>query len=41
LVAYSDLLDNAYSTIREFRRGDVVSPRLLPKCSIPVDALLP
>src|SRR5262245_50112121 len=41
LVAYAEPKENTYSVIRQFRRGDILTPRLLPDCRIPVDALLP
>lgn len=41
VIAYSDLQDGTYRTVREFRRGEVLAPRLLPDCSIPIEILLP
>jgi Uma2 family endonuclease len=41
LITYSDLFKNAYSTVRQFGRGDTVRPHLLSDCLIPVDVLLP
>jgi Uma2 family endonuclease len=41
VTAYSDQDNAAYRTVRQFRRGEKLSPRLLPACVIPVDALLP
>jgi Uma2 family endonuclease len=41
LLAYSDVRDKSYSTCREFHRGDVLAPVLLPDCRIAVDVLLP
>ena len=41
VVAYSDPDGTTYRTIRQFHRGEKLTPQLLPDCSIPVDALLP
>jgi Uma2 family endonuclease len=41
LVAYAEPKENTYSVVRQFRRGNVLTPSLLPDCKIPVDALLP
>jgi Uma2 family endonuclease len=41
LITFGDPVNNTYTTIREFHRGENVSPRLLAQCPIPVDALLP
>ena len=41
LLAYSSPVGDSYQSIREFRRGDTVTPSLLPDCVIPVDLLLP
>jgi Uma2 family endonuclease len=30
-----------YRTVREFHRGDVVAPQLLPDCQLQIDVLLP
>ena len=30
-----------YKTVREFHRGDVLAPRLLPDCLLKIDVLLP
>jgi len=38
---YSDIHEKSYRTVRQFVRGDSVTPILLPQCSIPVAALLP
>jgi len=41
VVSYSDADGATYRTVRQFRRGEKLTPVLLPDCSIPVDALLP
>jgi Uma2 family endonuclease len=41
VIAYSQPRESTYSVFHEFRRGDKISPELLPDCQIPVDALLP
>jgi Uma2 family endonuclease len=41
LRVYSDVLHGAYHTVRQFRRGDMISPMLLPDCSLVIDTLLP
>jgi Uma2 family endonuclease len=41
LHVYSDVHEEAYSTIRQFRRGDTISPIQLPACSIAIHTLLP
>jgi len=43
VVCHSNPKDglDRYQTVREFRRGDVLSPRLLPGCTLAVDILLP
>jgi hypothetical protein len=41
LIAYSEPRQSTYSVVRRYRRGDVVAPRLLPDCGIPVGVLLP
>jgi Uma2 family endonuclease len=41
VITYSDAENAAYSAVRQFRRGETLSPRLLPSCVIPVDVLLP
>ena len=41
LHVYSDVHEEAYRTNRQFRRGDTISPMLLPACSLVIDTLLP
>src|SRR6266852_2896888 len=41
LIAYSDFQKKTYRSVREFHRGDVLTPQLLPDCRIPVEILLP
>ncbi|HEY2381399.1 MAG TPA: Uma2 family endonuclease [Terriglobia bacterium] len=41
VIAYSDLEAGVYRTVREFRRGEVLAPQLLPDCRIPIEILLP
>ncbi|HET9132232.1 MAG TPA: Uma2 family endonuclease, partial [Terriglobia bacterium] len=41
LLVYSDLRNNSYAACRELRRGEVISPALLPDCRIAVNVLLP
>ena len=38
---YVDIQERHYQTIRQFKRGEFITPRLLPDCRIPVDILLP
>jgi Uma2 family endonuclease len=41
VITYSNPAKNTYRTIQTLQRGNVLTPRLLPECSIPVDVLLP
>ena len=41
LVAYTDLRENTYRTTRQYQRGDMIAPHLLPECRMPIDVLLP
>jgi Uma2 family endonuclease len=41
IVTYSDRTDRGYQTERVFQRGSTLTPKLLPDCPIPADALLP
>jgi Uma2 family endonuclease len=41
LLAYSDSKGDGYLTVREFHRGDVLAPLLLPDCQLSIDILLP
>jgi Uma2 family endonuclease len=43
MLCYSDPEKDAehYRTVREFHRGDVVAPQLLPDCLLQIDVLLP
>ena len=40
VVVYSQLRDGAYQSVREFRRGQTLSPAALPNLSVPVDSIL-
>jgi len=41
LLAYSDIHQKTYRTVRQYRRGDSIAPLLLPDCTIAIDNLLP
>lgn len=41
IIAFFDAYGSSYRTVRQFHRGEELTPRLLPDCSIPADALLP
>jgi len=41
VIAYSDRQEDTYRSIREFRRGQMLKPQLLPECPIAADLLLP
>jgi Uma2 family endonuclease len=41
IIVYRDLDNAAYRNVQQFRRGEKLTPRLLPGCSIPVESLLP
>jgi Uma2 family endonuclease len=41
LLVHSKPEKDEYQDVRELRRGDTVTPSLLPDCTIPVDLLLP
>ena len=41
LFAYSDIRENIYRTVRQYRRGDAIAPLLLPDCTIAISNLLP
>jgi len=41
VLAYSLNRNGSYRTVRQYRRGDVLTPTLLPDCSISVDNILP
>jgi Uma2 family endonuclease len=41
LVVYSDVREDTYASRREFQRGQILAPHLLPDCRITVDVLLP
>jgi Uma2 family endonuclease len=41
VIAFSDASGGTYRKIQQFRRGEKLSPQLLPDCLIPIDALLP
>ena len=38
---YTDARGGTYQTVRQYATGDVIVPRVLPECQIPVDILLP
>ena len=40
VVVYSQLRDGAYQSVREFRRGQTLSPGALPNLSVTVEAIL-
>ena len=41
IIAYSDIQEKTYRAVRQFHRGDTITPQLLPECRIPADILLP
>ena len=41
VVVYSGLSQKTYTKTRQFARGAIITPQLLPGCPIPVDVLLP
>jgi Uma2 family endonuclease len=41
VIAQTDVDRDMYRTVRRFRRGDTLTPKLLPECRIPADILLP
>ena len=41
IYAHSDRHQKTYRLVQQFRKGDVISPELLPECRIAVDNLLP
>jgi Uma2 family endonuclease len=41
VFAYSGPGEKSYGVVRQFRKGEVLAPELLPECRIPVEALLP
>ncbi len=41
LIAYSEPRENNYAALHLYRRGDTITPSLLPGCQIPVHVLLP
>jgi Uma2 family endonuclease len=41
VYAYSDRHEKSYRLVRQFRRGEILAPELLPDCRIPVENLLP
>ena len=43
VICYSEPVEagDHYKTVREFHRGDVLAPRLLPDCLLKIDVLLP
>lgn len=40
LIAYTDVHDGEYRSVRVLKREDVLAPQLLPECSIAVGSLL-
>ena len=41
IIAYSDVHEKTYRAVRQFHRGDTITPQLLPECRIPAGVLLP
>jgi len=41
LFVYGDLRDKSYRLVRQFHRGDLIVPQLLPECRLQIDVLLP
>lgn len=41
VFAYSNPSDNEYRLVREYHRGDMIAPQLLPECKFQIDVLLP
>jgi len=41
LWTYSGIHERTYQVIRQFHRGDFITPQLLPDCRVQVDVLLP
>jgi Uma2 family endonuclease len=41
IIVYSDAEGSTYRTVRLVHRGEQLTPRLLPDCTIPAEALLP
>ena len=41
VLAYSDPREKSYRVVRQFHRGDFITPQLLSACRIPIDVLLP
>ncbi len=41
VFAYSDNREGSYRTVRQYRRGDTITPVLLPGSTIAVDHILP
>ena len=41
LFACSEPHDRSYRQVRQFHRGDLIAPLLLPQCRLLVDVLLP
>lgn len=41
VLAHSDPSGTSFRLVRQFRRGEMLSPLLLPGCSVPADSLLP
>lgn len=41
VFVYSGLSNKSYRQVRQFHRGDFISPQLLPECRLQIDLLLP
>jgi Uma2 family endonuclease len=41
VYTYSDRHEKSYRLVRQFRKGEIMTPELLPDCRIPVESLLP
>jgi Uma2 family endonuclease len=41
VYCYSERHEKYYRLVRQFKKGESITPGLLPECSIPVDNLLP
>lgn len=41
VFVYSDCREKSYRLIRQFRKGEILAPELLPECRIAVENLLP
>jgi Uma2 family endonuclease len=41
VYGYSDRYEKSYRLVRQFRKGDIIAPELLPECRVAVENLLP